>query len=66
MSAKTNRVILFVDLLGVRSRWLKGGRDEAEKAFKEFRTLIASSLKNANMDHLVHGLVESDAVALTF
>ncbi len=66
MSLKPKRVILFVDLLGVRSRWLKGGRDEAEKAFKGFRTLVAASFKNANMDHLEHGLVESDAVALTF
>lgn len=61
-----NQVLLFVDLLGVRARWLKGGREAAERAFQEFRNLVAASLRNIRSEHLTHGLVESDAAALTF
>lgn len=59
-------VILFVDLLGVRAKWLKGGRAAAEKAFDDFRSLIARAVKQAKTTALVEGLVESDAMALKF
>ena len=58
-------VILFVDLLGVRSRWHKGGRDAAEEAFQAFRNLVAYSLKGLSADQVPHGLVETDAAAIT-
>lgn len=66
MNSENNRVVLFVDLLGVRASWLKGGRDEAEKAFSAFRNMIATSLMGDGAESLVSGLVESDAAALTF
>lgn len=65
MSEK-HQVILFVDLLGVRSRWLKGGREAAELAFQDFRNLIAYSIKGRQPNDLIHGLIETDAAALTF
>ena len=60
------QVILFVDLLGVRSRWLKGGREAAERAFQDFQNLISHSIKGRQPDDLIHGLIETDAAALTF
>lgn len=65
MSAK-KQVILFVDLLGVRSRWIKGGKNAAELAFQDFRNLVAHSIKGRKPDDLIHGLIETDAAALTF
>jgi len=29
--------LLFIDMLGMKSRWSTGGRDAAEKAFDQFR-----------------------------
>ncbi len=66
MSADKKPVILFVDVLGVRSKWLSGGQPAAEAAFQEFRTLIAASMKGTVSDSLVRGVVESDSAALTF
>jgi hypothetical protein len=66
MSAAETPVILFVDVLGVRSKWLTGGQSAAEAAFQEFRTLIAASMKGTVSDSLVRGVVESDSAALTF
>ncbi|MGA2137604.1 MAG: hypothetical protein ABSH14_01960 [Verrucomicrobiia bacterium] len=66
MSASDSQVVLFVDLLGVRSKWLKDGREGAERAFKRFRTMVASSIHRSGAEKVIHGLVESDAVALTF
>jgi hypothetical protein len=59
-------VILFVDLLGVRSRWLRGGRPEAEAAFQDFRNLIAHGLRGCPANELIEGTIETDAAALTF
>ena len=64
--SEPKQVILFVDLLGVRARWLKGGRAAAEEAFQDFRNLIAYSNKGQNPEDLIHGLIETDAAALTF
>ncbi len=58
-------VILFVDMLGVRSRWHKGGREAAEVAFLAFRNLVAFSLKGATSKDVSCGVVETDAAALT-
>jgi hypothetical protein len=66
MSTEKKPVILFVDVLGVRSKWLSGGQPAAEAAFQEFRTLIAASMKGTVSDSLVRGVVESDSAALTF
>lgn len=66
MSNAEKPVILFVDLLGVRSKWLKGGREAAEHAFDDFRSLIARAVKATKTKDLMEGLVESDAMALKF
>lgn len=66
MSAEKKPVILFVDVLGVKSKWLSGGQPAAERAFKEFRNFIAASINGAVSDSLVRGVVESDSAALTF
>ncbi|MEY3480256.1 MAG: hypothetical protein RIQ71_1031 [Verrucomicrobiota bacterium] len=64
--SERRQVIFFVDLLGARSRWSKGGRAAAELAFQDFRNLIAHSIKGRQSDELIHGLIETDAAALTF
>lgn len=66
MSSKSMPVILFIDVLGVRSKWLSGGQKAAEQTFQNFRTLIASSLKGAVAECLDRGVVESDSAVLTF
>jgi hypothetical protein len=58
-------VLLFVDLLGVRARWLRGGRPAAETAFKDFRNLIAASLRGQTSAEVSVGLIETDAAAIT-
>lgn len=58
-------VILFIDMLGVRSRWHKGGREAAEAAFQAFRNLVAFSLKGSEAAAVPSGIVETDAAALT-
>lgn len=64
--ADSNRpALLFVDLLGVRARWHSGGRAAAETAFKDFRNVVAASLKGLLAGDVVDGLIETDAVALT-
>jgi hypothetical protein len=58
-------VLLFVDLLGVRSKWLVGGREAVDAAFQDFWTLIGSALRSESGQEIAHGLIESDAVAIT-
>ena len=58
-------VLLFIDMLGVRARWHRGGRPDAELAFKDFRNLVAGALKNRTPVEVTHGIIETDAVALT-
>ena len=57
--------LLFVDLLGVRARWARGGRPAAETTFKDFRNLIAASLKGLTSAEVSVGLIETDAAAIT-
>ena len=52
-------------MLGVRSRWQRGGRDAAEEAFQIFRGLVASSLKNFPHEQVLKAIIETDAVAVT-
>jgi hypothetical protein len=58
-------VLLFVDLLGVRAQWNKGGRAVAEAVFKDFRNLIAASLKGRSNIEVSVGVIETDAAAIT-
>ena len=59
-------VILFVDLLGVRSRWHAGGRIDAERAFATLRMLVVASLREASRSHPISGGIETDATTLVF
>jgi hypothetical protein len=58
-------VLLFIDLLGVRAKWLRGGRPAAELAFKDFRNLIAAGLRGRTAAEVAVGLIETDAAAIT-
>ncbi len=58
------RVLLFVDMLGVRATWQRGGRSEAEAAFKAFRSLVAGAVKGRSHEEILDGIIETDAAAL--
>ena len=58
------RVLLFVDLLGVRAAWQHGGRSEAESAFKAFRSLVAAAVEGRTREEILDGIIETDAMAL--
>lgn len=60
------QVLLFVDLLGVKSRWKSDGRSGVESAFKDFRNSIAASLKDSATGEIIDGVIESDSAALVF
>lgn len=66
LGATRTMVILFVDLLGVRSRWHAGGRAEAERAFVTLRTLVVAALREAGTNRPTAGGVETDASTLVF
>jgi hypothetical protein len=57
-------VLLFVDLLGVKARWVKGGRAAAGEAFQKFWNLIAYVISDSNADAVRSGLIESDSAAI--
>ena len=57
--------LVFVDMLGVKSRWLKLGKQGAESAFKIFNRLVNDSIKQSRVK-LLSGFLEADATALSF
>lgn len=59
-------VILFIDVLGAKARWHKGGRDEAEKFFVLFRNLVIATLKKADIAPPHEGAIETDALTLVY
>jgi len=59
-------VVAFIDLLGVRARWHRGGREEAEAAFSRLRQLVAYAIRETNPSTIVNGAVETDASAVVF
>ena len=58
------RALLFVDMLGVKSRWLSGGRGAAEYAFTAFRDFLSDAISSVPQKDLLTGLIESDSAAL--
>ena len=56
--------LLFVDMLGVKARWLRGGRIAAEAAFQQFWGLIGYAVRGESSATIALGLVESDSVAI--
>ena len=57
-------VLLFIDMMGVRYRWLTEGRKGVQHAFKVFSQLIRKALAEQTRDSVVAGGVESDPAAL--
>ena len=57
-------VIFFIDMLGVRDKWAKGGRKGAEEAFIRFRNLIAHSLRAIKPEEITNGVIESDSAII--
>jgi hypothetical protein len=56
--------LFFVDLLGVRARWLIGGRPSVEEAFTLFGHLVADAIKTENSNNVLDGAVEADSAAI--
>jgi hypothetical protein len=56
--------LLFVDMLGVKARWHTGGRESAEKAFSDFRSIIRDAIEREGVHKIVNGAIESDSAAL--
>lgn len=56
--------LVFIDMLGVRDKWAKNGRQGAEDAFKKFRNLIAHSLRAIPPEEILGGVIETDAVII--
>jgi hypothetical protein len=56
--------LLFVDLLGVRSRWLTGGRSSVEKAFALLDHLVADAIRAEDGKSVLDGAVEADSAAI--
>lgn len=57
-------VLAFLDMLGVRDKWTKEGREGAEDTFIKFRNLIAHSLRVLDPDEIIEGVIETDAFVL--
>jgi hypothetical protein len=55
--------LLYLDLLGVRSRWHKGGKDGVKKFVEKFRVLVRDAIVDAKGEKLRGGL-EADSLAI--
>lgn len=55
------RSLLFIDVLGVKSRWLSQGRLGAEAAFTRLGDLAATALSRETTDTVFAAFAESDA-----
>lgn len=58
------RTLLFIDMLGVKSRWHQDGRPGAEAAFEEFESLVTSAIAECGPDGVLSGMIESDSAAI--
>jgi hypothetical protein len=61
----TDMVVLFIDMLGVRSLWHLGGRSEVEAACSQFRELLEDAFEDGK-GQIVSGLVDNDAAGIVF
>jgi hypothetical protein len=62
----SQHAILFVDLLGTRSRWQLGGRSEVELTCLRFEAAVRSALSATPTAVPLDGGVETDCAALVF
>lgn len=56
--------LLFLDMLGVRSLWHRGGAPLAEEAFQRLQFITASVLDPTYYKHVLAGEIQGDSVAL--
>ncbi len=52
---------LFMDLLGVRAKWISGGRTAAEEAFAGFRAVVNHGVRSVDPSCVLAGVIESDS-----
>jgi len=64
MARLRQRYLLFIDLLGAKSRWHRAGRAVAEVAYRQLRSLVESGLSTIDDRELIDGLIETDAAAI--
>ena len=62
-TSSKSRVLLLIDLLGVKARWHAGGRKAAEQAFGTFEQLMRDALDDDLADKVAAGLIEADSAA---
>jgi len=55
-------VILFIDLLGARARWKRGGIETSVRAFNHFTAFMIAAAK-MDLEYVIDGLIETDAAA---
>jgi len=53
--------LLYVDVLGVKARWISGGKAEAQHVFDSFRTYLMRAISELPQGDLVEGFIESDS-----
>ena len=58
--------LLFIDMLGVRSRWHRDGRAGAERAFHQFNEIMELELSKVSSRCIITGGIESDSAAIVF
>jgi hypothetical protein len=58
--------LLYVDVLGMKSRWRAGGPDAARAAHHTLDLVIRHALEAVPFAETVHGGIQSDAAALIF
>ena len=58
--------LLFVDMLGVKARWVRLGKKGAEAAFAKVRELVLALIRKSPRAAPSRGCLEADAVALVF
>lgn len=58
------QALLFIDMLGVRSRWHESGRAGVERAVEKFHHLVREAAGKSGFAEQLEGGMESDSVAL--
>jgi hypothetical protein len=58
------KTLLFIDMLGARKKWQKGGALEAIKAFNHFHRMINASIRNDSPNSIIGGGIETDSAMI--
>jgi hypothetical protein len=57
-------VLIFIDQLGTKAKWLSGGKEAASKSFQQFIQMAASSMKSTDPNEIETGAIETDSFVL--